>query len=111
MKVKKSTSLVDRYLNPSSNHEPSVEESPDPDMPSLQTVPTSNHLTDKNLIDFDELGPNSFYETLKTLKTPFSQTPNVNGTNTATTAQNNVATDSLISIEDSEASCQRVQEI
>ena len=111
MKGRKSMSLVDRYLNPSSNHEASVEQSPDPDMPGLQTVPATNSLTDKNLIDFDELGPNSFYETLKTLKTPFSQPPSVNGTNTSTIAQNNVATESLISIEDSEASYHRVQEI
>merc|ERR1719266_2750027 len=111
------TSLVDRYLKPSLHQEIDVEESPDPEMPTLQPVSfnaTNNmpSLANKSLIDF---GPpketENFYETLKNLKTPFSQSSTVNDPNNFSLAESDAIVGSLISFDDTENSYKRVKEI
>ena len=114
-KKTKKASLVDRYLNPSLSQEINLEESPDPEMPTLQPVSfntTTTSLENKSLIDF---GPpketENFYETLKNLKTPFSQSSTVNGPNDFASAESDAIAGSLISFEDTENSYKRVKEI
>ena len=117
LKKTKSSSLVDKYLNPSLNYGASPEESPDPDMPTLQTVTGTFDpgLGENNLIDFGDTIGNNFYETLKTLKTPFSQPLPVNGTNISSMSTHlpstNSATEQLTFFEESGDSYKRVQEI
>ena len=86
-------------------------------MPTLQTVTGTFDpgLGENNLIDFGDTIGNNFYETLKTLKTPFSQPLPVNGTNISSMSTHlpstNSATEQLTFFEESGDSYKRVQEI